>query len=134
LSDPTLLESVAAEVANRRPGRLAINAVLTLAPVMGVMPLPVLFMIGFAISLLINCPTIDEQKTLLNAHSGSALAVAGMIFAAGIFTCILSGTKMIDAMADGEMHLVPPALGSYLSVVTALLSIPFTVFISNGAF
>ena len=138
LSDETLYETVAADVTHRRPGRLAINAVLTLALmvalVMGVMPLPVLFMIGFAIALLINCPTIDEQKTLLNAHAGNALAVAGMIFAAGIFTGILSGTKMIDAMADSVVHLVPPALGPYLSVVTALLSIPFTFFISNDAF
>ena len=138
LSDATLFESVAAEVTHRRPGRFAINAILTLtlmvALVMGVMPLPVLFMIGFAIALLINFPTVEEQKALLSAHAGNALAVAGMIFAAGIFTGILSGTKMIDAIADSVVHLVPAPLGPYLSVVTALLSIPFTFFISNDAF
>ena len=138
LSDAALFESVAAEVTHRRPGRLAINALLTLALmvalVIGVMPLPVLFMVGFAVALLINFPTVEEQKALLTTHAGNALAVAGMIFAAGIFTGILSGTKMVDAMADSVVHLVPASLGPYLSVVTALLSIPFTFLISNDAF
>ena len=32
------------------------------------------------------------------------------------------------------VHLVPPALGPYLAIVTGVLSIPFTFFISNDAF
>ncbi|MEO7521186.1 MAG: SLC13 family permease, partial [Gemmatimonas sp.] len=65
---------------------------------------------------------------------GNALAVVGLIFAAGIFTGILSGTKMVDAMAGSVIKLVPPALGPYLAVVTGFLSIPFTFLISNDAF
>ena len=52
----------------------------------------------------------------------------------GIFTGILSGTKMVDAMADSVVHVIPTSLGPYLSIVTAVLSIPFTFFISNDAF
>jgi CitMHS family citrate-Mg2+:H+ or citrate-Ca2+:H+ symporter len=62
------------------------------------------------------------------------LAVVGLIFAAGVFTGILSGTKMVDAIAESVVHLVPPALGPYLAIVTGVLSIPFTFFISNDAF
>ena len=57
-----------------------------------------------------------------------------MVFAAGIFTGILSGTKMVDAMAESVVHLIPPVLGPYLAPVTGILSIPFTFFISNDAF
>ena len=64
----------------------------------------------------------------------NALAVVGLIFAAGIFTGILSGTKMVDAMANSVVHLIPPAMGPYLAIVTAVLSVPFTFFISNDAF
>jgi len=123
---------------HRRPDRLLVNAVLTaallVALIAAVLPLPVIFMIGFAVAMLLNYPTIDEQKALLSRHAGNVLAVVGLIFAAGIFTGILSGTKMVDAMADSVIRLVPPVLGPYLAIVTGVLSIPFTFFISNDAF
>jgi citrate-Mg2+:H+ or citrate-Ca2+:H+ symporter, CitMHS family len=122
----------------RRPQLRWVNAALTLvlmiALVKGVMPLPVLFMIGFAVAIMINYPSVAEQKQLLATHAGNALGVASLIFAAGIFTGILSGTKMVDAMANSVVHAVPAPLGPYLSIVTGVLSIPFTFFISNDAF
>ncbi len=138
LTDASLLDAATSHPMRGRPGRLWLNAVLTAALmaalVLGVMPLPVLFMIGFAVAMLLNFPTLEEQKTLLATHAGNVLAVVGMIFAAGIFTGILAGTKMIDAMAESVITVIPTALGPYLSVVTALLSVPFTFFISNDAF
>ena len=127
-----------ADVAHTRPDRLVLNALLTMllliALIVGVLPLPVLFMIGFAIAVLLNYPGIDQQKALLSRHAGNVLAVVGLIFAAGIFTGILSGTKMVDAMAGSVIRLVPTALGPYLAIVTGVLSIPFTFLISNDAF
>ncbi len=122
----------------RRPKLLVVNAVLTVALmttlVIGLMPLPVLFMIGFAIAIVINYPSVAEQKELLATHAANAMAVASLIFAAGIFTGILAGTKMVDAMAGSVVRAVPDALGPYLTIVTGVLSIPFTFFISNDAF
>ena len=122
----------------RRPKLLVVNAVLTAtlmtALVIGLMPLPVLFMIGFALAIVINYPSVAEQKELLATHAANAMAVASLIFAAGIFTGILSGTKMVDAMAVSVVRAVPDALGPYLTIVTGVLSIPFTFFISNDAF
>src|SRR5690606_7499959 len=51
-----------------------------------------------------------------------------------IFTGVLSGTKMVDAMANTVTGVVPDALGPYMASITALVSIPFTVLISNDAF
>jgi len=134
LANPDISE----DTQHRRPDRLLVNAVLTatllVALIAAVLPLPVIFMIGFAVAMLLNYPTIDEQKALLSRHAGNVLAVVGLIFAAGIFTGILSGTKMVDAMADSVIQLVPPVLGPYLAIVTGVLSIPFTFFISNDAF
>ena len=112
----------------------ALTVALLTALVMALLPLPVLFMIGFAMAVLINYPTLAEQKARLNDHAGNVLAVAGLIFAAGIFTGILAGTKMVDAMADSVVHLIPPSLGPCIGVVTAMVSVPFTFFISNDAF
>jgi citrate-Mg2+:H+ or citrate-Ca2+:H+ symporter, CitMHS family len=123
---------------HRRPDRYVVNLVMTILLLVGlvlaVMPLPALFMLGFSIAMMVNYPSIDEQKALLSRHAGNVLAVVGLIFAAGVFTGILSGTKMVDAMANSVIGAVPAALGPYLAVVTAVLSVPFTFFISNDAF
>ena len=41
---------------------------------------------------------------------------------------------MVDAMAQGVVTLIPDALGPQLPIITALLSMPFTFFMSNDAF
>jgi len=41
---------------------------------------------------------------------------------------------MVDAMSLTVTSLVPPSMGPYLAPITALLSAPFTYFISNDAF
>ncbi len=114
------------------------NAVLTLALmsalVAGLLPLPVLFMVACAIALAVNYPDLAQQRERVAAHAGNALAVAGVVFAAGVFTGILSGTRMIDAMAQSVITIVPESLGPHLAVITAVLSAPFTFFISNDAF
>ena len=126
------------DAALRRPKLLLVNgaltAVLMVALVLGVMPLPVLFMTAFAVAMILNYPSVAEQKARVAAHAGNVLAVSGLIFAAGVFTGILSGTKMVDAMADSVVRIIPEAMGPHLAVVTGLLSIPFTFFISNDAF
>jgi CitMHS family citrate-Mg2+:H+ or citrate-Ca2+:H+ symporter len=83
---------------------------------------------------MINYPKLSEQQERIAAHAGNALAVAGMVFAAGIFTGILSGTKMVDAMGHAVVAMIPNALGPHMPVITALTSMPFTFFMSNDAY
>jgi CitMHS family citrate-Mg2+:H+ or citrate-Ca2+:H+ symporter len=122
----------------RRPKLIWVNMLLTvtllITLIAGLLPLPVLFLVAFALALVINYPSIEEQKARIAANAGNALAVVAVIFAAGIFTGILSGTKMVDAIAGSVVALVPPALGPYLAVITGILSMPFTFFLSNDAF
>lgn len=122
----------------RRPGLYWINLLLTLALMAGllteVLPLAVLFMIGAALALIINYPSLKEQNERIHVHAGNILSVVSVIFAAGILTGVLSGTKMVDAMANAVIMLVPDSMGPYLAVITGVLSLPFTFFISNDAF
>lgn len=121
-----------------RPKLILANLALTLALlaglVLGVLPLPVLFMIATAIALVLNYPSLAAQKARIAAHAPNILPVISLIFAAGIFTGILNGTGMTQAMAGSVTGLIPPALGPYMAPVTALLAMPFTFFISNDAF
>lgn len=126
------------DAAIRRPKLVWVNLLLTLALLValiaGVLPLPVLFLVAFALALVVNYSSLEEQKARIAANAGNALAVVAVIFAAGIFTGILSGTKMVDAIAGSVVALVPPSLGPYLAVITGILSMPFTFFLSNDAF
>lgn len=121
-----------------RPRLILVNLALTLsllaALILGVLPLPVLFMIATAIALVVNYPSLAAQKARIAAHAPNILPVIALIFAAGIFTGILNGTGMTQAMAGSVTGLIPPVLGPYLAPITGLLSMPFTFFISNDAF
>jgi citrate-Mg2+:H+ or citrate-Ca2+:H+ symporter, CitMHS family len=121
-----------------RPNLLWINASLTLALMVALvselLPIAVLFMLGFAIALLINYPKMEEQRRRVASHAGNVVAVVSIIFAAGIFTGILNGTGMVEAMSRGFLAAIPESWGPYLAPITALVSMPFTFFMSNDAF
>ena len=137
-ADAIIAEDEHSHVEARRPGLFWFNLVLTLALlgalIYGLMPLAVLFMIAFAIAITVNYPNLSQQRERIASHAGNALAVAGLVFAAGIFTGILSGTKMVDAMSASVVAAIPANWGPYMAPITALISAPFTFFISNDAF
>lgn len=97
-------------------------------------PLPVLFMGGLAAALIVNYPKLADQRARLTAHSGNALSVGVMVLAARAFTGVMAGTGMIDGMAKSIIEVLPPAVGPYLAVITALISIPMNFFLSSDAF
>jgi len=123
-----------ATVSKRFWFNLTLTLLLMISLITQIMPLPILFMIGFALALMVNYPDAEEQKAFLSTHAANALTVVSLVFAAGIFTGILSGTKMIDAMAQDLIAIIPQAWGKQLPTITALTSMPFTFFMSNDAY
>jgi CitMHS family citrate-Mg2+:H+ or citrate-Ca2+:H+ symporter len=120
-----------------RPRLFPLNLLLTAlvfgAAIGRLAPLPMVFMAGLSLALLINYPRVSEQRLRLQAYATSALPIVLLILAAGSFTGIMAGTGMIDAMANGAMTLVPEGAGPWLGVVTALASAPLTFALSNDA-
>lgn len=118
--------------------RFWFSAALTVALIalmmMNVLPLPILFMIAFGLGLVINYPTLSAQKTVIEKYAGSVLAVTLLIFAAGIFVGVMTGTGMIKAVSDSLVMVVPASAGHYMSVFTAVISMPFTYILTNDAF
>jgi citrate-Mg2+:H+ or citrate-Ca2+:H+ symporter, CitMHS family len=113
---------------------LFLTIALVAALVMASFPIAITFMVGLSIAMIINFPRLEDQRVKFAAHAGSALSVGSMVFAAGIFTGILSGTKMLHAMAESFIHIIPDSLGPNMAVVTAITSMPFTFFVSNDAY
>lgn len=125
-------------VVKRPPALQLFNGLLTVAIlvllIMDVLPLGLIFMVGFAIALTVNFPEISAQRERIEAHAGSVLMVVSVVFGAGVFTGILSGTGMTTALAESVVNIIPESAGQHIPLITALLSGPFTFFLSNDAF
>ncbi|GAA2519006.1 citrate:proton symporter [Streptomyces gobitricini] len=121
-----------------RPKLYWFNAALTVAlltaMIMEMLPIPVLFLIGAALALTVNFPHMPDQKARIAAHAENVLNVAGMVFAAAVFTGVLTGTGMVKHMADWLVGAIPEAMGPHMALVTGLLSLPLTYFMSNDGF
>jgi CitMHS family citrate-Mg2+:H+ or citrate-Ca2+:H+ symporter len=122
----------------RRPRLFPVNVTLTLG-VVGVMiagltePV-VVFMIGTAAALIINYPGAAEQRARIDAHARAALLMAGILFAAGAFTGIMTGSGMIGAMAQTAAAHVPEGIGGHLPVVVGLLAMPLSLLFDPDSF
>ncbi|MEU9203609.1 citrate:proton symporter [Streptomyces sp. NPDC048332] len=124
--------------ATLRPKLYWFNAGLTIAllaaMIMELMPIPVLFLLGAALALTVNFPHMPDQRARIAAHADNVLNVSGMVFAAAVFTGVLTGTGMVDHMADWLVGAIPEGMGPHMALVTGVLSIPLTYFMSNDGF
>ncbi|MGX9134870.1 CitMHS family transporter [Rummeliibacillus sp. JY-2-4R] len=132
------LEEIAATLEGGLPKLYWFNLVLTVllitVLIMDIIPAPILFLIAFAIALLVNYPKVEDQQKQIAAHAESMVMVVATIFAAGIFTGILSGTKMIDAMAVSSVAIIPDWLGAHLPILVSIVSMPLSLIFSPDAF
>ncbi|NEB77184.1 CitMHS family transporter [Streptomyces sp. SID14478] len=124
--------------ATLRPKLYWFNALLTVvlltAMIMELLPIPVLFILGAALALSVNFPHMQDQKARIGAHAENVLNVSGMVFAAAVFTGVLQGTGMVDHMAKWVVGGIPDWMGPHMALVTGVLSVPFTYFMSNDGF
>ncbi|MEV4429894.1 CitMHS family transporter [Streptomyces sp. R-07] len=112
----------------------ALTVVLLAAMILELLPIPVLFLLGAALALTVNYPKMAEQKERIAAHADNVLNVAGMVFAAAVFTGVLTGTGMVKHMADWLVGAIPEGMGPHMALVTGVLSLPLTYFMSNDGF
>ncbi|PFH08469.1 CitMHS family citrate-Mg2+:H+ or citrate-Ca2+:H+ symporter [Collimonas sp. PA-H2] len=122
----------------RRPQNFWINIILTVL-VLGVMisgkidPV-VMFMLGVVLALMINYRDVDMQRARIDAHAKAALLMASILFAAGVFTGIMSKSGMLSAMAKMAVGFVPPSMASHIPVVLGLLSMPLSMLFDPDSF
>ncbi|MGA6100805.1 CitMHS family transporter [Psychrobacter pocilloporae] len=122
----------------RRPKLFWFNLILTIVTIVALvqvwLPLPIVFMLAFAIAVLINYPKPNDQMDQIKSQSVGMITVVSIIFAAGIFTGILSGTEMISAMATALVQIIPDAVGGSMGVIVAVLSMPLSLVFTPDAY
>jgi len=122
----------------RRPKLIIVNAVLTISLItillMGVVPVPALFVVASIVALLINYSKLPDQQKILKAHGANIFLVSSMIFAAGVYSGILTESKMIEAMANDLVNLIPKEHASFIPAITALISMPASILFTPDAY
>jgi len=122
----------------KRPKLFWINLALTIAVLGGMIfstiPPVVLFMTGTALALLINYPNAAQQRTRIDAHARAALLMAGVLFAAGVFTGIMTGSGMLKAMAAAAVNAVPPGAGHHIPFGLSLVAMPLSLAFDPDSF
>ncbi len=122
----------------RKPRLFWVNLLLTLVVmavmIAGVVDPVVMFMLGTVIALCINYPAVDAQRARIDAHAKTALTMASILLAAGVFTGIMQGTGMLKAMAEVAVGQIPAGHGKLIPVVVGFISMPLSLLFDPDSF
>ena len=121
-----------------RPKLLWVNAILFLAVigvlVWGIIPAGFAFMIGLSIALPLNYPNMKQQSERIRSHAPGALMMATIILAAGSFLGILTGTGMLNSIAEDLVTIIPAFIAPYLHLIIGFFGVPFDLLLSTDAY
>ncbi|MDR3535997.1 MAG: citrate:proton symporter [Acetobacteraceae bacterium] len=127
-----------AELSLRHPKLFWVNLGITVfimaVMIQGTIDPVVMFMIGCVLALMINYPNVDMQKARVDAHAKAALMMASILMAAGVFTGIMSGTKMLTAMAQAAVAIVPHSMAHQIPLALGIVSMPLSLVFDPDSF
>ena len=119
-------------------GRLLLNTGIFVAVlaclVSGILPAPLVFMIGTALALVTNFSTQAEQLERIKAHAPNALLMAAIILTAGAFLGIMDRSGMLRAIAQDVAHLLPAAAVPYLHLILGVVGLQMELMLSTDAY
>lgn len=122
----------------RRPKLVLVNAVLTVTVIvlltLEIVPSSVLFVLASLLVLQINYPKLQEQKMVLSRHGNNIFMVVSMIFAAGVFSGILTNGGMIEALATSLVSRMKSENSGLLVLLTAITSMPASIIFTPDAY
>lgn len=136
-------------------GVYTFNAILTIILLVCLfkdigLPQYYLFMIAFAIAIVVNVPNIKDQKKKIKDLGVNAMQMCMTLMAVGVFVGILTsdtvidpaaadaayqeGTSMVDYMATFITSSLPTSITPHMHWFMALFSVPIIMMIGTDAF
>ena len=97
-------------------------------------PLALVFMIASAIALVVNYPNSQQQRERLTGHGEAAMLMVTTIFAAGVFTGVLTQSGMLASMTTDLVAILPAAVLRHLPIIMAVLSMPLSLVFDPDSF
>ena len=94
----------------------------------------VVFMVFYVLATVINYPKVSESKARVDAHAKDCLMMCSVLFAAGCFTGIMSGTGMITEMAGALVSIIPDTLGKFFPLIVGIIGMPASLLFDPDSF
>lgn len=122
----------------RRPKLFWFNILLTVLVIAvlisGTIAPALIFMLGTIIALTVNYRKISEQRQRIDAHAKASLLMASILFAAGVFTGIMTESGMISEMASAAAGAIPSSAGRHIPLIMAVTSMPLSLVFDPDSF
>ena len=115
------------------------NAILTiLMLVLLFMDLPIplysVFMVAFAIGLIVNYPNVKQQNKKIKEYGTNAMVMTMTLFSVGIFMGVIKDSGMVEAMANAIVEMLPSAIAPHMHWFMCLFSVPLLMVLGTDAF
>ena len=138
-SEDEIAAEEAAYESEKRTWKYWFNLALTLVMLVFLFldtPLPLysIFMIAYAIALVVNFPETKTQNKKIKELGQNAMVMTVTLFAVGIFMGVISGTGMVDAMATTIVNVLPASMAPHMHWFMALFSVPLMMILGTDAF
>ncbi|MGM9660746.1 MAG: citrate:proton symporter [Faecousia sp.] len=128
-----------APAAKERTWRYWFNLALTLVMLVFLfldtpMPLYSIFMIAYAIALVVNFPDVKTQNKKIKSLGQNAMVMTVTLFSVGIFMGVITGSGMVEAMANTIVNVLPASMAPHMHWFMALFSVPLMMILGTDAF
>jgi CitMHS family citrate-Mg2+:H+ or citrate-Ca2+:H+ symporter len=114
------------------------NAALTIVAITGlfveILPPSIVFIIAAALALIVNYPDVNVQRERITAHGSAAMMMVVTIFAAGVFTGILTHSGVLGALSADVARMLPQSALRHLPVGMAAASMPLSLAFDPDSF
>lgn len=133
------VEAVEEETPKKRDWHYWFNLALTLVMLVFLfldtpMPLYSIFMIAYAIALVVNFPDVKTQNKKIKSLGQNAMVMTVTLFSVGIFMGVITGTGMVEAMANAIVGVLPASMAPHMHWFMALFSVPLMMILGTDAF
>ena len=98
------------------------------------LPLYSIFMIAFAIALIVNYPNAKQQNKKIKEYGTNAMVMTVTLFAVGVFMGVIKDSGMVEAMANAIVAVLPSAIAPHMHWFMCLFSVPLLMVLGTDAF
>ena len=115
------------------------NAILTILMLIFLfmdLPIPLysVFMVAFAIGLIVNYPNVKQQNKKIKEYGTNAMVMTMSLFSVGIFMGVIKDSGMVEAMANAIVEMLPSAIAPHMHWFMCLFSVPLLMVLGTDAF
>ena len=97
-------------------------------------PLYSIFMVAFAIALIVNFRNVKEQNKKIKEYGTNAMVMTVTLFSVGIFMGVIKDSGMVEAMAQTIVNALPSAIAPHMHWFMAIFSVPLMMILGTDAF